>query len=69
MSARRPKFAAAFTAKDLGLENERLRFKVQQLEEKIRSERKRANQLEEELAFVRQQQVYQARQRLNGEFR
>jgi hypothetical protein len=55
--------------KPWGSELERLRFRVEQLEDQIREERRHRHMVEEELAFLRQQEVHQARRRLNGEFR
>ena len=42
-------------------ELERLRYRVEQLQEQVRAERRRATLTEEELAFERQQRVRQLR--------
>lgn len=44
----------------------RLRLKVEQLQDQVRAERRRANRLEEALAFERQQHQRRVRQGLNG---
>jgi TolA-binding protein len=58
--------AGVYFAKALEDELRSLRLKVEQLQDKVREERRQRHLIEEELAFVRQQQVYQARRRLNG---
>ena len=45
---------------------ESLRYQVEQLQDQIRRERRQRVLVEEELAFVRQQQSEQVRRRLNG---
>jgi hypothetical protein len=47
-------------------ELESLRYQVEQLQDQIRRERRQRVLVEEELAFVRQQQSEQVRRRLNG---
>lgn len=60
------KRAGRYFTEPLETELRKLRLKVEQMQDQIRTERRRANLLEEELAFVRQQQVDQVRRRLNG---
>jgi hypothetical protein len=55
-----------YFAETLETELRNLRLRVEQLEDKVRSERRQRVLVEEELAFVRQQQAEQVRRRLNG---
>jgi regulator of replication initiation timing len=45
----------------LEAENRKLRMEVQELKERVRAERRRANQHADEVACIRQQQVEQVR--------
>lgn len=62
----KPKRAHRYVTDVADAELRKLRLRVEQLQDQVRKERRRGNQLEEELAFVRQQQVELARRGLNG---
>jgi hypothetical protein len=83
MTKRLNKDSLRYLTEDMDAELRRLRFKVEQLEDKVREERrkvraeriradKHADELavaRQELMFLQEREVSQARRRLNGEMR
>lgn len=69
MTIRRPKNAARYITEPLEAELRKLRLQVEKLQDQVRKERRRADQHADEVACLRRQQVYEARRRLNGEYR
>ena len=55
-----------YFAETLETELRKLRLQVEQLQDKIREERRQRVLVEEELAFARQHHAEQVRRRLNG---
>jgi hypothetical protein len=64
MTKRKREFRSTVAA--LEAELRKLRHENQVLKDRVRAERRRADQHADEVACIRQQQVDQARRRLNG---